>query len=155
VAATTNAPWIVLGWGDEGFFTATGVSAARAADGLRALFAPGNPSVVRIEGLPRSPDQIYARKAVRGILVTHVGLGALEARAESSLAHDASGGPIRGPVSVERDTAFFRSVEHFSILRVCNHWTADLLNAAGLPVTPVIDTIPAGLKLDLSLRAGA
>jgi hypothetical protein len=28
------------------------------------------------------------------------------------------------------------------------------LNAAGVPDTPVLDTLPAGLVLDLKLRAG-
>jgi hypothetical protein len=31
---------------------------------------------------------------------------------------------------------------------------ADLLSAAGLPVTPVLATLPAGLLLDLQWRAG-
>ena len=40
------------------------------------------------------------------------------------------------------------------IFNVCNHWVSDMLSAAGLPVTPVLDTVPPGLLLDLKMRAG-
>lgn len=49
---------------------------------------------------------------------------------------------------------FFRANGAFHIFSVCNHWVAGLLSAAGLPVTPVLDTVPPGLMLDLRLRAG-
>ena len=42
----------------------------------------------------------------------------------------------------------------FHMFKVCNHWVADMLSAAGLPVTPVLDTVPPGLLLDLRMRAG-
>ena len=58
------------------------------------------------------------------------------------------------PVRRDPDEAFFASVERFSLVHLCNDWTAELLNAAGLPTTPVLDTLPAGLWLDLQLRAG-
>jgi hypothetical protein len=35
------------------------------------------------------------------------------------------------------DARFFASREHFSIGHLCNHWSAGVLNAAGLPVRPV------------------
>ncbi len=41
------------------------------------------------------------------------------------------------------------------MLRVCNHWIADLLDAAGVPTAPVLATLPQGLLWDLSTRAGA
>jgi hypothetical protein len=50
---------------------------------------------------------------------------------------------------------FYRAVGTFSILRVCNHWIADLLDAAGVPTAPVLATLPQGLLWDLSWRAGA
>ena len=49
---------------------------------------------------------------------------------------------------------FYPANGTFSILKVCNHWIADLLDAAGLPTTPVLATVPAGLMLDLRWRAG-
>ena len=49
---------------------------------------------------------------------------------------------------------FFRANGAFHIFNVCNHWVADMLSASGLPVTPVLDTLPSGLLLDLKWRAG-
>ena len=51
--------WLVYGWGDKGFYTATGMSFARMADGLRALFRPGNPSVIRVYGVEATPDRAF------------------------------------------------------------------------------------------------
>jgi hypothetical protein len=149
---TTDRTWVALGWGDAGFYTASGFSTARVLDGLRALFAPGNPSVVHIEGLPGRPDRIY-HNGVRLIFVSPAGLRAMVGRVDSFLALDAAGAPIPAGLPSRPDDRFFRSVEHFSVLHVCNHWVAELLAAAGLPVTPVIDILPAGLNLDLQLRA--
>ncbi|MDV6332584.1 DUF2459 domain-containing protein [Asticcacaulis sp. 201] len=52
--------WLVYGWGDAGFYTAKGVSFTRAIDGLRALFMPSNPSVIRVFSLNASPDKAFA-----------------------------------------------------------------------------------------------
>ena len=35
------------------------------------------------------------------------------------------------------DARFFASREHFWIGHLCNHWSAGVLNAAGLPVRPL------------------
>ena len=152
-AIATDKPWLALGWGDAKFYTGQDFSTARAPDGLRALLWPGNRSVVRIEGLPRSPDRLYA-DGVHPIAVTQAGLERLVARIDQSLSIESDGQPQRARAPSEPDTAFFKSVEHFSLLHLCNHWTAELLDAAGLPTTPVLDTLPAGLRMDLKLRAG-
>jgi rhamnogalacturonyl hydrolase YesR len=48
---------------------------------------------------------------------------------------------------------FYRAVGTFNLLNVCNHWVAQLLDAAGVPTNPVLATLPPGLLLDLSWRA--
>jgi hypothetical protein len=67
----------------------------------------------------------------------------------------AAGAPVRARARTTPDEAFFDSVEHFSALRLCNHWTSDMLAAAGLPMTPLVDGLAPGLMADLSLRSGA
>ena len=150
-------PWIVIGWGDEKFYTEEGLSAARAADALRALFMPGNSSVVRVEGLTAAPDKAYVASAVNRILVSPAGVAAMRRRIDASIAVSAAGAvqPLGMRQPDDPDAIFYRSVEHFSVLHLCNHWAAQVLHAGGLPVTPVLDTLPAGLQLDLHLRAGA
>ena len=47
-----------------------------------------------------------------------------------------TGAPRIAAARVGDDARFFVSREHFSISHLCNHWTAGVLNAAGLPVRP-------------------
>jgi hypothetical protein len=49
---------------------------------------------------------------------------------------------------------FFRANGTFHLFHVCNHWIADLLDAAGVPTAPLLATLPSGLLLDLKWRSG-
>ncbi|MBS0411619.1 MAG: DUF2459 domain-containing protein [Proteobacteria bacterium] len=151
-AAVSNRPWVMVGYGDRRFFIEQGMSPRRAADGLRSLFWPGNASALRLDGLASSPDRVYA-DGVRRIAVSPAGLAAIAAHIDASLARDGAGAPIRLAAPPQPDTGFFAATQPFSLVHLCNHWTAELLNAAGLPTTPVLDVLPQGLKLDLWLRA--
>jgi uncharacterized protein (TIGR02117 family) len=151
--ATTGDAWVMAGWGDRSFYEGEGFSFARIGDGLRALFAPHNRSVVHFEGVVRRPDLAW-RTGVHRIMVSPAGLAALLRQLDASFALDLTREPIPRAVHRSPDEAFFDSRESFSLLHLCNHWTAELLAAAGVPTTPVLDTLPAGLWLDLKLRAG-
>lgn len=148
--AAGGQPWQVFGWGDAGFYTAKGVSAARAVDGMRALFKPGNPSVIRVFGVSRRPDQAFEAEVIP-VALSRAGFEAMARRMEASFLHK-DGQPVRAVLP--NPDAFFKSPEHFSILRMCNHWTGDQLNAAGVPTTPLIDGLAPAFALDLRLRAG-
>ena len=91
---------------------------------------------------------------MRRIPLSSAGLAALRARTDRAFALGPDGAPLFVPVPRDANEAFFKSGERFSAVHLCNHWTAELLNAAGLPTTPVVDTLPAGLALALRLRAG-
>jgi uncharacterized protein (TIGR02117 family) len=152
-ARTTAQPWVLIGWGDERFYEAQSPWQGRLGDGLRALLG-GRPTVVHLEGISLRPDLAW-RDGVRRIVVSPAGLSALLQRADRSFALDGAGAPIERPAPRPADEGFFASTEGFSLIHLCNHWTAGLLAAAGLPMTPVLDTLPVGLALDLKLRAGA
>jgi hypothetical protein len=47
---------------------------------------------------------------------------------------------------------YFESVERFGLPKLCNNWTGDLLDAAGLPTTPALHLAPQGVMLDLRWR---
>ena len=51
------------------------------------------------------------------------------------------------------EARFFDSTEAFSLMHLCNHWTASLLHAAGLPTRPVLDTLSAGVMADVRAAA--
>jgi uncharacterized protein (TIGR02117 family) len=153
-AAVTDKPWISIGWGDAKYYTEQGFGLGRMFSGLRALVVPGNRSVVHIEGLNGEPDKIYSG-GVKRIALSDAGLEKALGRVDKSLTLDSDGQPQRTDGPHQPDEGFFHSGERFSLVHLCNHWTADLLDAAGVPTTPVIDTLPVGLDADLSLRARA
>ncbi len=144
-AATGGGDWLAYGWGDAGFFTGKGASFGRALDGLRALFHPGNPSVVRVFAFYRQPD-------AKGLVLSRAGFEAMAAHMEASFV-TADGAPVLDPVATP-GSPFFTSREHFSIVRLCNNWTADQLSAGGLPTAPMVDGLAPLLALDLKLRGG-
>ncbi|WP_443748264.1 DUF2459 domain-containing protein [Asticcacaulis solisilvae] len=145
-----GAPWLVIGWGDAGFYTAKGFSAARAVDGLRALFWINNPSVIRVFGVSNDPGRLYDRKTALPVTLSRAGFTAMIAHMQASFV-EKDGRPVVYPVPGTTD-AFYDSREHFSIARDCNNWTADQLNAAGLPTAPMLDGLEPLFRLDLRLR---
>jgi uncharacterized protein (TIGR02117 family) len=151
-AAASADDWIMVGWGDARFYAAATPWQGRLADAVSAALG-GRPTTVHLEGVPRRPDLAWT-EGVRRIALSSAGLAALMARVDRSFALTKAGAPVPLPVTRDPDEAFFASVEPFSAIHVCNDWTAELLSAAGLPTTPVLDTLPAGLWLDLKLRSG-
>lgn len=147
-------PEIEFGWGEARFYRATPTLAefdVRLA--LRALFTPGGrDGVVQVVGLerparasfpmPRSCPCRSRRPASHAYW-----RGSRRAFASRRAPHRRGPG-LYGP------SLFYEGAGRFSYANVCNHWAARLLAAAGLPVTPVLDTHPAGLILDLRWRAG-
>ena len=151
VATLGEGEWISVGWGDERFFTETGFNLRRALDGLRALFAPGNPSVTMFEPMPAPPDRLW-RTGVLRFEVSRASFEAMAARIDRSLRLK-GGAVMPGPGGESPRARLFKSVETFSILKLCNHWAAGVLNAGGLPVRPVMDTWGSGLAFDLKTGA--
>ena len=127
--------WILIGWGDAKFYVDQSPMESRLPDGARAFFRPGNPSVIMLDPAQRDPTELFAGDGRRTFRITDAGFEALAAHIERSL--DLSGGAPRVAAAREGDDArFFASRETFSIAHLCNHWTAGVLNAAGMPVRP-------------------
>lgn len=143
--------WVAVGWGDARFFTETGFDLRRALDGLRALFAPNNPSVTMFEPMALPPDRLW-RTGVLKLEVSRASFKGMASRIDRSL-RLRHGGVIPGPRGEAAAARFFESTETFSILKLCNHWAAGVLNAGGLPVRPVMDTWGSGLAFDLKTGA--
>jgi uncharacterized protein (TIGR02117 family) len=144
-----------IGWGDEGFYrevpTAASLTVAMAA---RALFRPGNRSVLHIVGINDDPRAAFARSDMVRIELGEASFARLLDKLDATFARDATGrledlGPgLYGP------SLFFRANGTFHVFNVCNHWLSDLLDAAGVPTAPVLATLPLGLLADLEWRSG-
>lgn len=144
--------WLEIGWGDEGFYTSVPTIAhLTMASALRALFRPGNPSVLHVVGLTGEPRDSFPAADMVALDLSAAGFQRLATKLEQTFAPGPQdlGPGLYGP------SRFYRAVGAFNLLNVCNHWTAGLLGAAGVPTAPVVDTVPRGLLLDLRWRAGA
>jgi uncharacterized protein (TIGR02117 family) len=148
---------VEFGWGDEGFYmrvpTTRELTAALA---LRALFRPGNRSVLHVVGLAQHPRAAYPDANMVALVLGERGFERLAAALDRTFAHSDRDGGIEefGP-GLYGASLFYRANGFFHLFRVCNHWVADLLDAAGVPTAPVLATWPKGLLWDLTWRAGA
>ncbi|MPZ37447.1 MAG: DUF2459 domain-containing protein [Rhizobiales bacterium] len=146
-----------FGWGDEAFYTRVPTTnALTTALALRALFRPGNPSVLHVVGLHQHPRLAYLSASMVAVTLGEDGFARLAAMLDATFARSGTDGTIEelgrglyGP------SLFFRAVGTFNVFRVCNHWVADLLDAAGVPTAPLVATLPQGLLWDLTARTGA
>ena len=135
VAGLAPGDWILIGWGDARFYVDRSPIADRLPDGARAFLRPGNPSVVMLDPVTADPRLSYSEDSA-ALTLTQAQFDRLAARVEASL--DLSDGAPRIATARPGDDArFFASRETFSILHLCNHWTAAVLNAGGVPVRPV------------------
>ena len=148
--------WLEIGWGDEGFYTSVPtIGSLTVPLALRALFLPGNPSVLHVVGFNDYPRAAFPASELVQLDLSASGFVRLLAKLNATFApgrrdsaHELGPG-LYGP------SLFYRANGAFHLFNVCNHWIADLLDAAGVPTTRLIATLPPGLLLDLRWRAGA
>jgi uncharacterized protein (TIGR02117 family) len=152
--------WLEIGWGDEGFYrNVPNVASLTVRLAVRALFMPGNASVVHVVGLNRPARETFSKADIIRVPLSIAGFARLLDGLEASFAHvsnDRSGAAVMEPLGpgLYGPSLFYRGVGAFHVFNVCNHWVARLLSAAGLPTAPVLATLPPGLFLDLKWRAG-
>ena len=148
-------PFLEVGWGDEEFYRSVPTIASLTVPmAARALFLPGNRSVVHVVGLSYPPRAAFPSADIIALDLSAAGFERISARIDATFAPagdvpaDDAGPGLYGP------SRFYRARGSFNILHVCNHWLADLLDAAGVPTAPVLATLPAGLFMDLEWRSG-
>ncbi|HWQ87628.1 DUF2459 domain-containing protein [Brevundimonas sp.] len=128
--------WILIGWGDAKFYVDQSPMESRLPDGLRAFFRPGNASVIMLDPAQRDPRTAFAPGTRRTLRLSGAGFEAMADHIQNSM-ELTDGRPRIAAARAGDDARFFASREHFSIGHLCNHWSAGVLNAAGLPVRPI------------------
>jgi uncharacterized protein (TIGR02117 family) len=150
-----NYRWLEIGWGDEGFYTSVPDAASVTAGlALRALFMPDNPSVLHVVGLTDDPRAAFPKSDIVRVELSEGGFSRMLDRLEASFARNRDNVPDDLGPGLYGSSRFFRGTEYFNIFRVCNHWVARLLSAAGVPVSQAAATLSQGLFLDLRWRSG-
>jgi uncharacterized protein (TIGR02117 family) len=148
--------FVEVGWGDESFYRhVPNIASLTFGLAVRALFRPGNPSVLHVVGVNGNPRAMFANSDLVPVDVGGAGFARLADMLDASFARGQGGlvpeelGPGLYGLSL-----FFRANGTFHLFHLCNHWIADLLDAAGVPTAPLLATLPSGLLLDLKWRSG-
>lgn len=135
VQALAPGEWILIGWGDAKFYVDQSPISDRLPDRARAFLHPGNRSVLMLAPRRDDPSLAYGEDSA-ALTLRRARFERLAARVEASL--DLSNGrPRIAALRPGDDARFFASRETFSILHLCNHWTAGVLNAGGVAIRPV------------------
>lgn len=135
VQSLAPSDWILIGWGDAKFYVDQRPISDRLPDGARAFLHPGNRSVLMLAPRREDPRLAYGEDSA-ALTLSRAAFDRLAARVEASL--DLSNGrPYIAALRPGDDARFFASRETFSILHLCNHWTAGVLNAGGVAIRPV------------------
>jgi uncharacterized protein (TIGR02117 family) len=137
--------FIEIGWGEEEFYRQVptpGSLGVRMA--LRALFRPGNRSVLHVVGLEDEPEKMFPDAEVVAVRLSEPGFRRLLAGVDRTFALDARlpqelGQGLYGP------SLFYRAHGAFSLLNLCNHWAGRMVAEAGLAGWPVPATVAPGL----------
>ncbi|SON56173.1 hypothetical protein HDIA_2632 [Hartmannibacter diazotrophicus] len=147
--------YLEIGWGDEDFYRNTPVlSLSAIPTAVGALIGGERSTVFHLVGLDNEPRRAFARADVEEIALSEPGFRVLAARLNEAFARNTSGAPVDLGKGLYGDSAFYRAMGTYSLLDTCNHFTGRLLNAAGMAVWPVFDTISAGLMWDIRWHEG-
>jgi uncharacterized protein (TIGR02117 family) len=149
-------PFIEFGWGEQNFYASVPtVADLKFGLAIGALLRPDNKAVLHVVGLPDTPRNVFGSADIVQVGLSEAGFARMLSALDATFA--LSDDPARLQVlgrGLYGPSLFFRANGAFHIFSVCNHWVADMLSTAGLPVTPVLDTVPPGLLLGLKWRAG-
>lgn len=144
-------PWVLAGFGDAVFYKERGAGLKRFGSALRAMFAPGNRSLINLEMLEAAPPQLFEARHIAPVTLSEPGFDKLLDELDASFRLE-DGRVVDAGAGIERpaDSRFFEASLSFSIKRICNHWIGELLNEAGVPIRPVAATHPRGLMQDVA-----
>ena len=139
--------WTSLGYGDAKFYEGRGINPSRILDFFRSMFAPGNPSVVHLEGVD-DPLNDPSRPRLLKLNIPRQRFNDLVRRVDRSFALQ-NGKPAFLVNGLDANDRFYRGLRPASAIHECNQWIGEVLGAAGVPHRPVLDTTSDGLAEDL------
>lgn len=121
--------YVVVGWGDAGFYQAKEISPKLAA---KALLKPTE-TVVHMVGLDKTPEESFPESEVITVHVSKRGFDKMMTKLSQSVKRYStlSAKPLRDGLA--EDSHFLRGMGQYHLFNTCNHWTAKLLKAAELP----------------------
>ena len=129
LAPDADAPWLLIGWGNSGFFLGH-------ESGLWAMVRHGllpARSALHIVPSQRPLAKRFAHSDVIALQVEAGRLSEALQMIEKSFARDADGRALPIAPGYFPDSVFYRGREWFWFPKTCNTWTARVLTRAGIP----------------------
>ncbi|HEX8322970.1 MAG TPA: DUF2459 domain-containing protein [Tepidisphaeraceae bacterium] len=141
--------YVMVGWGDEGFFRAEEISPGLVAQAL--FYSRG--SVMLVVGFDGIPEFHFADEVdIYRIPVRAAGRDRMIAAV--SAAFRRSDGKVIDTGPGIDGGRFFAASGRYAFYRTCNHWTASMLTNAGLPITPAYAATAGNVAFQLRQLPG-
>ena len=131
LASFPDARYLEFGWGDAAFYQADKPTAGMA---LSAALWPSS-TVMEVVPLPTAPPPGTGDFESIAVHVTAAELNAIASSINASFAHPINATGKTYPTA-GGDARFFDARGKFHLFRMCNRWTAELLELAGCAVGP-------------------
>ncbi len=140
-----TAEYLELGWGDEGFYQASEITAGLA---LQAMFWSRG-SVLHVVGVSTHPAQYFANSKIRSVCLTPDGYRRLRTFIHTSFAQGATGTVTSLGPGLYGDSAFYTGKGRYHLFNTCNSWTAKGLASGGLPLSAQLQLSAGGLMTSI------
>lgn len=119
-----------VGWGDMGFYQARDVTVGLA---LQALFASQG-SLLHVVGVSQAAKAFAPGDDVATWCVSDAQVQNMAQRIAQVFAVDADGKPLPRGSGLYGDSQFYQARGAYSWRHTCNRWSAEVLQAGGLPI---------------------
>lgn len=127
-----NADHYEIGWGDMGFYQAKEVTVGLA---IEALFSSKG-SLLHVVGLRTPFERFLNGNDVAETCVTRSQYERMSHLIAQAFVHGLDGKPVSVGAGLYGDGQFYKAHGGYSLLHTCNRWTAAVLQAGGMALSP-------------------
>ncbi|RRS02916.1 DUF2459 domain-containing protein [Aquabacterium soli] len=138
-----------IGWGDMGFYQAKDITVGLAIEAL--FFSKG--SLLHVVGLQGPVDRFLIGNDVAQTCVSRSQYERMARLIAQAFVHGLDGKPVAAGPGLYGDGQFYKAYGRYSWLHTCNRWTAAVLQAGGVALSPQF-SLTAGSVLDAVHRQG-
>jgi len=128
-----DSRYLEIGWGDRDFYRAPAPGPGLI---LKAALWP-SASVLHLTAFSEPVAAYFPDSRITRLTLSQAGFEALLQRVSGSFERDAGGVSRPMGPGLYGASQFYRSRESYHLLRTCNVWTAQALQAAGMPLRPM------------------
>lgn len=128
-----DSRYLEIGWGDRDFYRAPAPGPGLI---LKAALWP-TASVLHVAAFSDPVVAYFPASRITRLELSQAGFEALLQRVSRSFERDADGASRPLGAGLYGASQFYLSRESYHLLRTCNVWTAQVLQAGGLPIRPM------------------